>query len=383
MSRGPERKRKQPTYSEFDKIRTGDVKMARRFIEKYGAKACDPKEGRSALSYAAANEKLEVVNEFLSAGASLWNGLHVDYDPVYQIASNPNERVALSLMSSLEREAAPRVVKDCYIAGSATKVGEVSESASMLELYACMGASEELARGAVGESKIKTLEYLLENGHLCQETMREVLRKTWRSENGRAGFNWLLSKCDELSEDDISHLLARQLSPYFPNHDAVVSLIEASANTKNHEENLHKAMADLRYEPDSECLFMLGLAGVDLKPVIDIFNSEKFSTVRAVATGFTPLALTDPFVASFWAEYSTTALFLIRDRVTEVCIALQSLDLPVLLLCETMQQHYHMWPGVPFHHYWNICKAVQDQYRHSRAQKGPRTIVVKKSVVAL
>lgn len=44
-------------------------------------------------------------------------------------------------------------------------------------------------------------------------------------------------------------------------------------------------------------------------------------------------------------------------------MALQSLDLPLLQICEILEWSYSMWPGVPMHHYWNIGKVVQQRYR--------------------
>jgi hypothetical protein len=61
---------------------------------------------------------------------------------------------------------------------------------------------------------------------------------------------------------------------------------------------------------------------------------------------------------------------LIRARAFEVCVALESLELPALLMCEILEFACAPFAAcVPFHHKWNIRRGCE-------ASRAVRTMVV-------
>lgn len=73
------------------------------------------------------------------------------------------------------------------------------------------------------------------------------------------------------------------------------------------------------------------------------------------------------------AYLKAQAADLVRRFGADVCIALQSLDLPALVTCQILQAHCSRWPLIPFHNYWNLAVAVKHFQRPEHDKKRRRT----------
>lgn len=53
------------------------------------------------------------------------------------------------------------------------------------------------------------------------------------------------------------------------------------------------------------------------------------------------------------------SITIIMQEGLQICIGLQSLNLPALVLCEILQAHFCNWPRIPFHCYWNVVTTIK------------------------
>lgn len=352
-----------------DVMFTNDVAVVRSVINKFGWRARDPVTGGSLMHMAALNPNDAVMEEVLKSLS--WDHL-LDSDKMnhsaFELASsNPNDRVLTAMVASIHSgfrslfHGERRVLDRRFFEfGALTKNLMAVAACGQKELI------EQMAKGAISKSNMPVLKFLVEGGCLDEDLLAFCLisaaefPQLWSTDEA---VEWLVRRIDRLSLRAIPYIYEQITRWGAPSWYGWVVLVEVGLAWSTWQ--LEVALY-LNFEKvELSGVFLLSLAGVDMQfpvgPEKD--NPEARNVMRVLHAGFTPLTIEDPFVASVWRDYSRCALRLVRRRTTEICVALQSLQLPVLPLCEIMRCYYSAWPNVPFHHYWNIGKAVRQRYR--------------------
>lgn len=355
------KKRKQPTLEEFQQFRTCDVESAQRFIKKYGIYTKNPLTRSSALHDASMNRDSNVMKVLLDAGGQI--GIDaLNWTPIDIAARVQNKAAVDVILEHLKQQAHTCDSKSRLYSRTVGKYGNSIEQFENAARY----WPDELVLGAIDESNIAVLEFLFERGYLSDQIVEDLLDEdNGYDEQSHPALIWLLKHFD-ISAPFLVNVIREIFKLNEPILGYLIAVVEKIAEKPRNMTLLDEILAE-DDNPHREFVFVMHLAGVDLTKSADLY-APGCEIIIASSTGFTSAALAHPYIALIYPEYVKTSYKVVRKRVLQVCIGLQTLDLPVLLLCTIMEEYNYMWPNVPFHCYWNICEAVKTCYRRAAAK---------------
>lgn len=361
------KRKRMPTFDDFCALRECDPERASRFIKEHGVACRDSKDDGTPAHWAALNPNAQVMRLFYDRGADMdavddldWSVLEViltknadefvaDFYMMGLVVLEPGKTIDTQgvLHLGVDRATAARDVETFTDAQRFEAAAAVSHMTVLKEMLPTVGDMEKylavFSAARSGKFGAEALQFLL--AHDAVRGIHDYY------------------ETDQLLNDTIqTHRQVYQ--------ETLIVLIESGLDTETATIENQTALEIAIGRGIASYVHFLCLAGAKLPVRFQVPPAQRFvdcaqTIAHAIENNFADRD-TDVTTREIEQEYSSCGLHLIRDRAAEVCIALQALELPVLVLCEVMQCYYRMWPGVKFHHYWNIaCKVRHFKLSHS------------------
>lgn len=349
------KRKRGPTPADFLGLSECTPLQALRFIEEHGVHCRDTQSNGTPAHWAAQNPNAQVMRMFLEHGADMRTFNDGNLTPVDIVLTSGAgwllTRIYSMGLSTLEHWNA--IDTKAVLHRGVERIALLKKCPGQF-----INPKDSVLEMAAVSSHIPLLESLFPIAKLGDQ--RAALRMAARAgEFGFKALQFILARkndCDQVVfADGLIYICV--LMHELPHNKTLVALIEAGFDIDQRHGASQAPLDECIRQNRIDYTYILCLAGAKSSATSDSrnFRNKPYAIVRAIESNFAERV--DPAVREIEQEYSSRGLWLIRNRVTQVCIALHSLDLPALLLCEVMQAYCWMWPGVKFHHYWNIvCK---------------------------